>query len=85
MYETGQFAALWRNIARQLGLAPEIIAGDWRSGVDAAAIGARLAADSGHQIKAVAVVHNETSTGALSDIAAVRRQSMPRITRHCCW
>jgi alanine-glyoxylate transaminase / serine-glyoxylate transaminase / serine-pyruvate transaminase len=73
MYETGQFATLWRNIARQLGLAAELIAGDWRSGVDAAAIGARLAADSGHQIKAVAVVHNETSTGALSDIVAVRK------------
>jgi alanine-glyoxylate transaminase / serine-glyoxylate transaminase / serine-pyruvate transaminase len=73
MYETGQFATLWRNIARQLGLAAEFIAGDWRSGVDAAAIGARLAADSGHQIKAVAVVHNETSTGALSDIVAVRK------------
>ena len=85
MYETGQFATLWRNIARQLGLAPEFIAGDWRSGVDAAAIGARLAADSGHQIKAVAVVHNETSTGALSDIAAVARRSMPQITRRCCW
>jgi alanine-glyoxylate transaminase / serine-glyoxylate transaminase / serine-pyruvate transaminase len=73
MYETGQFATLWRKIAEQLGLQPEFIAGDWRSGVDAAAIGARLASDTGHRIKAVAVVHNETSTGALSDIAAVRR------------
>jgi alanine-glyoxylate transaminase / serine-glyoxylate transaminase / serine-pyruvate transaminase len=73
MYETGQFATLWRNIARHLGLAAELIPGDWRSGVDAAAIGARLAADSAHQIKAVAVVHNETSTGALSDIVAVRK------------
>jgi len=73
MYETGQFATLWRNIARQLGLAAELIAGDWRSGVDAAALGARLAADSAHKIKAVAVVHNETSTGALSDIVAVRK------------
>jgi alanine-glyoxylate transaminase/serine-glyoxylate transaminase/serine-pyruvate transaminase len=73
MYETGQFATLWRSIAQQLGLQPEFIAGDWRSGLDAAAIGAHLASDARHQIKAVAVVHNETSTGALSDIAAVRK------------
>jgi alanine-glyoxylate transaminase/serine-glyoxylate transaminase/serine-pyruvate transaminase len=73
MYETGQFATLWRNIAQQLGLKAEFIAGDWRSGVDATAIRARLAGDPEHRIKAVAVVHNETSTGALSDIAAVRK------------
>jgi alanine-glyoxylate transaminase/serine-glyoxylate transaminase/serine-pyruvate transaminase len=73
MYETGQFATLWQKIAQQLGLEAEFIAGDWRSGVDAAAIGARLASDHSHQIKAVAVVHNETSTGALSDILAVRQ------------
>jgi alanine-glyoxylate transaminase / serine-glyoxylate transaminase / serine-pyruvate transaminase len=73
MYETGQFATLWQKIAQQLGLQAEFIAGDWRSGVDAAAIGARLASDPSHQIKAVAVVHNETSTGALSDIPAIRK------------
>jgi alanine-glyoxylate transaminase/serine-glyoxylate transaminase/serine-pyruvate transaminase len=73
MYETGQFATLWRNMAQQLGLKAEFIAGDWRSGADAAAIGAQLASDSSHQIKAVAVVHNETSTGVVSDIAAVRK------------
>ncbi len=73
MYETGHFATLWRAIAVRLGLTPEFIPGDWRSGTDPAAIGARLAADKSHQIKAVAVVHNETSTGAMSDIAAVRR------------
>ncbi len=73
MYETGHFATLWAKIATRLGFEPEFIKGDWRGGVDAAAIGARLAEDRAHTIKAVAVVHNETSTGVLSDIAAVRR------------
>lgn len=73
MYETGHFASLWKKMADKLGLNPEFIVGDWRHGVDAAAIGARLAADSSHEIKAVCVVHNETSTGVTSDVAAVRR------------
>ncbi|GAA0847375.1 pyridoxal-phosphate-dependent aminotransferase family protein [Cupriavidus pauculus] len=73
MFETGHFASLWKKMADKLGLDPEFIVGDWRHGVDAAAIGARLAADRAHQIKAVCVVHNETSTGVTSDIAAVRR------------
>lgn len=73
MAETGHFAALWKRLAERLGLAPEFIPGDWRSGVDAARIHERLAADPQHQIKAVCVVHNETSTGVTSDIAAVRR------------
>jgi alanine-glyoxylate transaminase/serine-glyoxylate transaminase/serine-pyruvate transaminase len=73
MYETGHFATLWSKIASRLGLDPEFIAGDWRRGVDAVAIGARLADDKAHAIKAVAVVHNETSTGVMSDIPAVRR------------
>ncbi len=73
MYETGWFATLWQEMARKLGLEPEFIAGDWRSGVDAARIEARLAEDRGHAIRAVCVVHNETSTGVTSDIAAVRR------------
>lgn len=73
MFETGHFASLWKKMADKLGLDPEFIVGDWRHGVDAAAIGARLAEDRAHQIKAVCVVHNETSTGVTSDIAAVRR------------
>ncbi|MBY4730110.1 pyridoxal-phosphate-dependent aminotransferase family protein [Cupriavidus pauculus] len=73
MFETGHFASLWKKMADKLGLDPEFIVGDWRHGVDAAAIGARLADDRAHQIKAVCVVHNETSTGVTSDIAAVRR------------
>jgi len=73
MFETGHFASLWKKMADKLGLNPEFIVGDWRHGVDAAAIGARLAEDRNHEIKAVCVVHNETSTGVTSDIAAVRR------------
>ena len=73
MFETGHFAGLWSRIAKRLGLDVEIIASDWRVGVDAEAIGARLAEDRAHAIKAVAVVHSETSTGVLSDVAEVRR------------
>lgn len=72
MYETGHFAALWQRLAGRLGLMPEVIEGDWRSGADPDRIEARLRADAGHEIKAVCVVHNETSTGAVSPIAAVR-------------
>jgi len=73
MYETGHFATLWKNMAGKLGLKPEFIASDWRSGADAGAIEARLREDRGHAIKAVCVVHNETSTGATSRIDEVRR------------
>ena len=73
MYETGQFATLWKTLATKLGLKPEFIGSDWRSGADADAIEARLKADTGHSIKAVCVVHNETSTGATSHIDEVRR------------
>src|SRR5476649_201983 len=58
MAETGQFAVLWRDMAVKLGLQVDFMPGDWRHGVDAAAIGAKLNADAGHAIKAVAVVHN---------------------------
>jgi alanine-glyoxylate transaminase / serine-glyoxylate transaminase / serine-pyruvate transaminase len=73
MFETGWFAGLWSKLAGRLGLEAEVLPGDWRSGVDAARIETRLAEDRGHTIKAVCVVHNETSTGVTSDIAAVRR------------
>ncbi|TMJ68202.1 MAG: aminotransferase class V-fold PLP-dependent enzyme [Alphaproteobacteria bacterium] len=73
MYETGHFATLWRNMSLKLALQPEFIASDWRSGADAGAIEARLREDKGHTIKAVCVVHNETSTGATSRIDEVRR------------
>jgi alanine-glyoxylate transaminase/serine-glyoxylate transaminase/serine-pyruvate transaminase len=73
MYETGQFATLWRNMAQKLGFDPVFMQGDWRTGANAEAIGAAVAADDGHLIKAVCVVHNDTATGITSDIAAVRR------------
>ncbi|MFM8548399.1 MAG: pyridoxal-phosphate-dependent aminotransferase family protein [Betaproteobacteria bacterium] len=73
MVETGHFAALWKRLAERLGLVIDYLPGDWRSGVDPNAIGAHLQADPGHAIRAVCVVHNETSTGITSDIAAVRR------------
>jgi len=72
MCETGQFASLWFRLAQRLGLQPQVIETDWRTGADAAAIAAALQADTGHTIKAVCVVHNETSTGCTSDIKAVR-------------
>ncbi len=73
MYRTGWFATLWHKMATKLGLKAEIIESDWRTGADASAIEARLREDTGHAIKAVCVVHNETSTGCVSNIAAVRR------------
>jgi alanine-glyoxylate transaminase/serine-glyoxylate transaminase/serine-pyruvate transaminase len=72
MFETGWFATLWNRMATKLGLVPEFIKGDWRSGVSAEAIEHRLRADTGHKIKAVAMVHNETSTGVTSNVLAVR-------------
>ena len=73
MYETGHFATLWHGMATRLGLEPELISSDWRHGADPAAIEAKLAEDRAHEIKAVCVVHNETSTGATSRIAEIRR------------
>ncbi|MEM6305210.1 MAG: aminotransferase class V-fold PLP-dependent enzyme [Pseudomonadota bacterium] len=73
MYETGHFASMWEKMARKIGLEPEFIAGDWRSGADPDQIEARLRADSSHEITAVCVVHNETSTGSVSPIADVRK------------
>jgi len=72
MCETGWFATLWREMAERLGLKPEFVPGDWRRGADVAAIAERLARDSQHAIRAVCVVHNETSTGCTSRIAEVR-------------
>jgi len=73
MYETGHFATLWQKMAAKLGLEVELIAGDWRHGADPAAIEKHLRADSAKRIKALCVVHNETSTGVTSRIADVRR------------
>jgi alanine-glyoxylate transaminase / serine-glyoxylate transaminase / serine-pyruvate transaminase len=73
MYETGHFATLWKNMAARLRLRPEFIGSDWRGGVDPQRIESRLSEDAGHSIKAVCVVHNETSTGATSRIDEVRK------------
>ena len=73
MYETGHFATLWQKMAAKLGLNVEFIAGDWRHGADPQAIEKRLRADTDKRIKAVAVVHNETSTGVVSRLAEVRQ------------
>ena len=73
MFETGHFATLWREMAGRLGLDIDFVAGDWRTGADPAVLDAKLAADKAHAIKAVCVVHNETSTGVVSRIAELRR------------
>jgi alanine-glyoxylate transaminase/serine-glyoxylate transaminase/serine-pyruvate transaminase len=73
MVETGQFAVLWKNMAIRLGLKPEFIETDWRIGADPKAIEAHLKNDKAHEIKAVCVLHNETSTGCLSPIAEIRK------------
>ena len=70
-FETGHFATLWRDLAGNLGLDVDFVPGDWRHGVDPAVLAEKLAADQ--SIKAVCVVHNETSTGVTSRIPELRR------------
>jgi len=72
MFETGHFAALWRQMATRLGLDIDFVSGDWRHGVDPAQVAEKLAADREHRVKAVCVVHNETSTGVTSRIPEIR-------------
>lgn len=73
MFETGHFATLWRNIAVSFGLEVDFVPGDWRHGVDPATVEAKLTEDHHHNIKAVAVVHNETSTGITSRVPEIRK------------
>jgi alanine-glyoxylate transaminase / serine-glyoxylate transaminase / serine-pyruvate transaminase len=73
MYETGHFATLWQKMAAKLGLEVEFMPGDWRRGADPEAIEKKLRADADKRIKAVCVVHNETSTGVVSRIPEVRK------------
>lgn len=73
MVETGQFGTLWKKMAERMGLKPEFITTDWRHGADPKAIEAKLREDKNKEIKAVCVLHNETSTGALIPIAEVRK------------
>ncbi len=72
-FEIGEFARLWADLARRLGLDVDVVDSDWSRGVDPAAVEATLAADRDHRIKAILVVHNETSTGATSRLADIRR------------
>jgi alanine-glyoxylate transaminase/serine-glyoxylate transaminase/serine-pyruvate transaminase len=73
MVETGHFAMLWRQMAARWGVEVDFIPGDWRHGADPAVIEAKLAEDRSHGIKAVMVVHNETSTGVTSRVAEIRK------------
>lgn len=73
MFETGHFATLWMKMAGSLGLDAEFVPGDWRRGVDPALVEEKLRADTAHAVKAVCVVHNETSTGVTSRIGEVRK------------
>ncbi len=73
MYETGHFATLWMTLAKRLGLNPEFIPGNWRTGVDVSVLEERLIADRSHALKAVCVVHNETSSAITSHIALIRK------------
>ena len=73
MVETGQFATLWKNMAVKIGLRPEFITTDWRVGADPKLIEEHLRQDKAREIKAVCVLHNETSSGCLSPIAAIRK------------
>ncbi|KPK93850.1 MAG: serine--glyoxylate aminotransferase [Deltaproteobacteria bacterium SM23_61] len=72
-FETGHFATMWKNVAVKMGLQADFIPGDWRHGADPAQIEARLAEDKEYAIKAVTIVHNETSTGVVSRIGEVRK------------
>lgn len=73
MFETGHFATLWKQMAERLGFIVDFVPGDWRHGVEPSVVESKLTSDRAHRIKAVAVVHNETSTGVTSRIADVRR------------
>jgi alanine-glyoxylate transaminase / serine-glyoxylate transaminase / serine-pyruvate transaminase len=71
-FETGHFATLWRTMAERLGLRVDFVPGDWRHGADPGEAERRLAADASHEIAAVMVVHNETSTGVRSRVPEIR-------------
>src|SRR3977135_2053456 len=73
MFETGHFASLWNKMATKLGISVDLVPTDWRRGVDPAAVEAKLKEDREHRIKAVCVVHNETSTGVTCRIGAIRK------------
>jgi alanine-glyoxylate transaminase/serine-glyoxylate transaminase/serine-pyruvate transaminase len=71
-FDTGHFAGLWSRMAGSLGLEVDLVPGSWRRGVDPALVHERLATDRTHAVRAVMVVHNETSTGVTNDVPAIR-------------
>jgi len=71
-FDTGHFAGLWSRMAGSLGLEVDLVPGSWRRGVDPALVHERLATDRSHAVRAVMVVHNETSTGVTNDVPAIR-------------
>jgi alanine-glyoxylate transaminase / serine-glyoxylate transaminase / serine-pyruvate transaminase len=73
MFETGHFSSLWRQVAERMGLVVDYVPGDWRHGVSPSDVETRLRADKNHAIKAVMVVHNETSTGVTSRLDEIRQ------------
>lgn len=73
-FETGHFSNLWRDVALRMGLEVEYVPGGWRSGISPDEVERRLSEDKNHAIKAVMAIHNETSTGAVSNIAEIRRR-----------
>jgi alanine-glyoxylate transaminase / serine-glyoxylate transaminase / serine-pyruvate transaminase len=73
MFETGQFSTLWKDIALRFGLEVDFVPGDWRTGADPRVVESKLGQDKGHAVKAVAVVHSETSTGVVSRIPEIRQ------------
>jgi alanine-glyoxylate transaminase / serine-glyoxylate transaminase / serine-pyruvate transaminase len=77
MFDIGHFARLWRDVAVRMGLSVELVPGDWQSGVAPEVVEAKLREDGAHAIRAVAVVHNETSTGVTTRVGQVR-QAMDR-------
>jgi alanine-glyoxylate transaminase/serine-glyoxylate transaminase/serine-pyruvate transaminase len=74
MFDIGHFSTLWKQMAERLGLVVDFVPGDWRHGVDPGLVASKLADDRAHAIRAIAIVHNETSTGVTSRIAAIRQQ-----------
>jgi alanine-glyoxylate transaminase/serine-glyoxylate transaminase/serine-pyruvate transaminase len=77
MFETGQFATLWKEMAVNLGLDVNFVASDWRHGADPAEVESILREDRGHAIKAVGVVHNETSSAVTNSVPAIRKAHGP--------
>ena len=83
-FDIGEFSRAWAEVARRLGLDVEMVPGDWRHGVDPAALEARLSEDRDHRIRAVLVVHNETSTGVTSRLPEIRRAIDRARHPRCC-